>query len=249
MITLYAMDSPNVHKVTLMLEELEYEYEVHFIDVWNGEQFTQAFRSLNPNSKVPVLIDTEGPDGRPITIFESGAILIYLAEKSGRFLAPSGVKRIAQLEWMMIQMTGVGPMFGQHVHFTHYAPEPFPYPQQRYRGEAVRLVDLLEERLGAAEFLGGEDYSIADIATYPWIRILHFLQISLETRPNLLRWKNLIADRSAAHRLEERTKKDSGNSESGRAKADADKLDRYFGRGAYARDAKLTGGGSDERSI
>jgi GST-like protein len=170
MFTLLGMSSPNVQKVQIMLDELALPYKIQRIDVWKGENFTPEFVALNPNRKVPVLIDDAGPDGAPITVFESGAILIYLAEKTGRFLAAKGAARYAALEWLAVQLSTVGPMFGQYTHFKMFAPPGNEYGESRYRTQAVRVFEALDARLAEARFLGGDDYSIADMATFPWTR-------------------------------------------------------------------------------
>jgi GST-like protein len=170
MIELLGMSSPNVQKIQIMLEETALPYRVRRIDVWKGENFTSEFEALNPNGKVPVIIDDDGPDGQPYTVFESGAILIYLAEKTGRFLPANGTARYQVLEWLAVQMCGVGPMFGQYTHFRVFAPKGNDYAESRYRTQAVRLFEALDHRLGQTRFLGGEDYSIADMATFPWTR-------------------------------------------------------------------------------
>jgi len=170
MIDLYAMGSPNVVKIYIALEEMGLPYNVHPIDVFGEEQFKPEFLRLNPVAKVPVITDHEGPDGKPYTLFESGAILLYLADKTGRFLPKDPVARFDAIEWMMVQMTLVGPMFGQYVHFTRFAPKGNDYALDRNRTQARRALEVLEKRLTVAAFLGGESYSIADIATYPWAR-------------------------------------------------------------------------------
>src|ERR1700726_4475292 len=170
MIDFYALTSPNVQKIHIMLEECALPYKEHFVDVWKGDQFKPEFLKLNPNGKIPVIVDHEGPGGRPYTVFESGAILVYLADKTGQFLAKDGPARYDALQWMMVQMTTVGPMFGQYVHFMRFAPKGNDYSLNRYRTQVRRVLEVLEGRLAAVPFLGGQDYSIADIATFPWAR-------------------------------------------------------------------------------
>ena len=167
MIDLYTWTTPNGRKVSIMLEECGLDYTVHAVNIGKGEQFAPDFLKINPNNRIPAIVDQEG-DGGPLAVFESGAILIYLAEKTGRFLAPKGRQRAQALEWLMWQMGGVGPMFGQLNHFINTAPEKIPYAIDRYATEAARLVGVMDKRLGEARFLGG-DYSVADIITYPWI--------------------------------------------------------------------------------
>ena len=170
MIDLYAMGSPNVVKIYIALEEMGLPYTVHPVDVFGGEQFKPEFLRLNPLAKVPLITDHEGPGGKPYTLFELGAILLYLAEKTGRFLPKDPVARFDAIEWMMVQMTLVGPMFGQYVHFMRFAPKGDDYALDRYRTQVRRALEALEKRLAAVPFLGGQSYSIADIATYPWVR-------------------------------------------------------------------------------
>ncbi len=185
-----------------------------------------------------MIVDAEGPEGKPYTVFESGAILLYLAEKAGRLLPPKGAARYDAMQWLMIQLTGVGPMFGQFVHFTRFVPTPIDYAQSRYRTEALRLIDLLESRLGETAYLGGADYTIADIATYPWLRATrrnNFL--SLDNRPNVTRWMAAIEKRPAAMRLEAKAAEIAKVGEAHRAAASAEDMDRVFGRGRFARTA------------
>jgi GST-like protein len=166
MIDLYTWTTPNGRKASIMLEECGLDYAVHSVNISKNEQFAPAFLKISPNNRIPAIVDNDA-EGGPLSVFESGAILIYLAEKTGKFLAPKGRQRAAALEWLMWQMAGVGPMFGQLFHFMN-APEKIPYAIERYTNEAARLVGILERRLGEAAYLGG-DYSIADIITYPWI--------------------------------------------------------------------------------
>ncbi len=170
MIDLYAMGSPNVVKIYIALEEMGLPYTVHPVDVFGEEQFKPEFLKLNPNAKVPVIVDHDGPGGKSYTLFESGAILLYLAEKTGKFLPKDPVAKFDAIQWMMVQMTLVGPMFGQYVHFMRFAPKGNDYSLDRYRTQVRRVLTTLEERLGVVPFLGGQSYSIADIATFPWAR-------------------------------------------------------------------------------
>src|SRR6266849_3228364 len=198
MIDLYTWSTPNGRKVSIMLEEVGLQYFVHPIDISKNQQFTPEFIAINPNSKIPAIVDTDGPGGRPLTIFESGAILMYLAEKSGRLLSHEPVRRMEVLEWLMFQMAGVGPMFGQLGWFKRNAPEN----QQgltRYTDESLRLAGVLDHRLGETEYLAGE-YSIADIANFTWVGALAFFNITLDTMPNLRRWQEAIAARPAVQR-------------------------------------------------
>jgi GST-like protein len=199
MITLYGMASPNVVKVLLMLEELELAYDLRRCDVIRGEGHDPEFLKLTPNGKVPVLTDPDGPDGRPATLFESGAILIYLAEKAARFLPAGGGERYQTLQWLMFQMAGVGPMFGQAIHFRS-GPHGSDYARSRYRTEMLRLVDVVEARLAESRFLAGGDYSIADMAVFPWFRTLAKFFTEAAAGPGIARWREEIAARPATGR-------------------------------------------------
>ena len=168
MIELYTWTTPNGRKVSIMLEECGLPYTTHAIHIGKDEQFTPQFVAINPNSKIPAIIDRDGPDGQPLTVFESGAILIYLAEKTGKFLATRGKARSDALQWLMFQMGGVGPIFGQVHHFLRAAKEPVPYAIERYGKEKDRLYGVLDKHLKDHQYLAGE-YSIADMATYPWV--------------------------------------------------------------------------------
>jgi GST-like protein len=170
MIDLYAMGSPNVVKIYIALEEMGLPYKVHPVDVFAEGQFSPEFLKLNPNAKVPVIVDGDGPGGKPYTVFESGAILQYLADKTGKLLAKDGAARYDALQWMMVQMTTIGPMWGQYVHFWRFAPKGNDYALDRYRTQVRKTLDVVEKRLGAAAYLGGGAYSIADIAAFPWLR-------------------------------------------------------------------------------
>jgi GSH-dependent disulfide-bond oxidoreductase len=197
MIDLYYWPTPNGHKVSIFLEETGTPYRVVPINIRKGEQFEPAFLKISPNNRMPAIVDTDGPDGKPLSVFESGAILIYLAEKTGKLMPPKGAARYAVLEWLMFQMGGVGPMFGQAGHFRNAAPEKIPYAIERYTKETHRLADVMNKRLGESPFLGG-DYSIADIATYSWVVALFGREpAALEARPNLKRWIDAIGARPA----------------------------------------------------
>lgn len=236
MIDLYGMTSPNVMKIVLMLEETELPYRFHWVNVWAGEQFKPEFTRLNPNSKVPVIVDAEGPGGAPFTLFESGAILLYLAEKTGRLLPTAhGAQRYAVLQWLMVQLTGVGAMFGQNVHFRHFAPEGNDYSKSRYRTEMLRLMELIEKRLGEAPYLAGDEYSLADVSTYPWLRPMDFLGIDPAGYPNVGRWMQAIGDRPAGQRFRAKHADLRVISTQQFKQASADDLDRMFGRGRYMR--------------
>jgi len=170
------------------------------VNVFAGEQHAREFLRISPNNKVPVIVDADGPEGTALPVFESGAILIYLAEKSGRLLPARGAARAAVLEWLMLQLSGVGPMFGQLVHFTRYAPAGNDYSVNRYTSEVRRLFGVLERRLGASAYLGGPEYSIADIATWPWISRFEWQTIDLGQYANVKRWYLAIANRPAVQR-------------------------------------------------
>ena len=202
MIDVYSWPTPNGHKIHIMLEECGLPYTAHPIDIGKGDQFTPEFLKISPNNKIPALIDSDGPDGEPISVFESGAILIYLAEKTGQFMPgtddPRG--RIKVLEWLMFQMGGVGPMLGQNHHFRAYAPEPIPYAIDRYTNEASRLYGVIDKRLSETAYLAGDDYTIADMATFPWLRSYERQGQKLEDFPNLKAWFEGIAARPAVQR-------------------------------------------------
>ncbi|HEY0523777.1 MAG TPA: glutathione S-transferase N-terminal domain-containing protein [Stellaceae bacterium] len=198
MIDFYTWATPNCRKVSIMLEEVGLPYRVHTVDISKGDQFKPEYVAINPNSKIPAIIDPDMPGG-PMPIFESGAILIHLAEKAGRFLSSDPRDRTVTIEWLMFQMGNVGPMFGQTHHFRRFAPEPVPYAIERYTKETARLYGVLEHRLGEAEYLAG-DYSIADMATYPWVARYEWQGIDIEDFPNIKRWFDAIAGRPAVQR-------------------------------------------------
>jgi GSH-dependent disulfide-bond oxidoreductase len=199
MIDLYTWKTPNGRKVSVMLEECGLRYITHAVDIGKGEQFTPEFLALSPNGKIPAITDAGGPDGKPITLFESGAILIYLAAKIGGFLPASDRGKYLALQWLMFQMGGVGPMFGQVHHFLRAAKEQVPYAIDRYVREKDRLYGVLDQRLGAAEYLAGE-YSIADIATYPWVARYDWHKTELGDFPNVKRWYDALSARPAVQR-------------------------------------------------
>ena len=199
MIDLYTWPTPNGHKIHIALEELDLPYTVHAVDIGEGDQFKPEFLKISPNNRIPAIVDHDGPKGRPVALFESGAILIYLAEKTGKLLAPKGNARYHAVQWLMFQMGGVGPMLGQVHHFRTYAPEQIPYAIERYTGEAKRLYGVVNRRLGEAEYLAGE-YGIADIATFPWLRYWEKQGITLSDYPNVARWLAVIEQRPAVER-------------------------------------------------
>jgi GST-like protein len=200
MIEVYSWATPNGHKVHIMLEECGLPYRVHAIDIGAGDQFDPAFLAISPNNKIPAIVDPDGPEGQPISLFESGAILLYLAGKTGKFL-PEGVSaKYEVLQWLMFQMGGVGPMLGQAHHFRIYAPERIPYAIDRYTNEARRLYGVMDKRLARSKYLGGPAYSIADIAVFPWLRSWKNQGIDWNDHPNLKGWFDEIAGRPAVKR-------------------------------------------------
>jgi len=192
MIDLYTFTTPNGRKPAIALEEMGLPYTVHKVDISKGEQFTPEFVALNPNSKIPVITDQE----TSLSIFESGAILIYLAEKTGQLLPIEPAQRFNVLQWLMFQMASVGPMFGQLGHFRNAAPEPIPYAITRYEKETLRLFSVLDDQLAEQEFIAGK-YSIADIAIYPWVMAYPYLQVTLDEHPHLKRWTQTLQARPA----------------------------------------------------
>jgi GST-like protein len=199
MIELYTWGTPNGRKASIMLEECALPYNVHRIDIGKGDQHSPGFLAICPNGKIPAIVDTEGPDGQPMPLFESGAILVYLAGKAGKFLPASLRGKYEALQWLMFQMGGVGPMFGQVHHFVRQAKEEVPYAIERYTKEKDRLYGVLDKRLGEAEYLAGE-YSIADIATYPWVARHEWHRTNLADFPNVKRWFDVISARPAVQR-------------------------------------------------
>lgn len=202
MIDLYYWPTPNGHKVSVALEEMELAYAVKPVNILSGEQHTADFQAISPNTRIPAIVDHEGPGGGPYAVFESGAILMYLAEKSGRFWPAELVQRSNIAQWLFFQCANIGPMFGQCGHFRGYAPERIDYGINRYCGETVRLYGLMNEVLGTRDFLAGANYSIADMATYPWcapiVRDLHAIDIN--DFPNVKRWAGAIESRPAVQR-------------------------------------------------
>ena len=235
MIELYGMGSPNVVKIYIALEELGMRYNVHPVDVFAGKQFDADFLKLNPMAKVPVIVDSDGPDGKPVTIFESGAILLYLAEKTDQLLPRGMAAKYEAIEWMMVQMTTVGPMFGQFVHYLRFAPPGNDYSKSRYLTQAHRVTEAIDQRLATHPWLGGAEYSIADIATYPWIRNVPALlgADAAAKYPNAMRWVGVISERPAV-KTALAAVDDVRARTTAFDKAEADKLDKVFGRGAYA---------------
>ncbi len=200
MIDLYSWPTPNGHKIHIMLEECGLSYNVHPINIGKGDQFDPAFLAISPNNKIPALVDSDGPDGKPISLFESGAILVYLAGKTGKFLPRGDRARYEVLQWLMFQMGGVGPMLGQTHHFRMYAPEKIDYAINRYTNEARRLYGVIDKQLSRHRYLAGKSYSIADIATFPWLRSWQNQGIVLEEYPHLKAWFDGISARPAVQR-------------------------------------------------
>ena len=200
MIEVYSWATPNGHKVHIMLEECGLPYRVIPIDIGAGEQFDHRFLDISPNNKIPAMIDPQGPDGGPISLFESGAILLYLAGKSGQLLHESTVGRYEVLQWLMFQVGGLGPMLGQAHHFRIYAPEKLPYAIERFSNEAQRLYRVLDSRLAKSRYVGGKDYSIADIAVFPWLRAWKNQGIDWVDYPHLKGWFDEVGARPAVKR-------------------------------------------------
>jgi GSH-dependent disulfide-bond oxidoreductase len=200
MIDLYFWMTPNGYKITIMLEELGWKYNVIPVNIGKGDQFKPDFLKISPNNRMPALVDHDGPDGKPISVFESGAMLMYLAEKSGfQFMPQDMRRRYDVIQWLMFQMASVGPMLGQAHHFRRYAPEKIEYAVDRYTNEARRIYGVIDKRAGEAPYLAGE-YSIADMATYPWLRTHNWQGQDLNDFPNLKRWYDSIEARPAVQR-------------------------------------------------
>ena len=200
MITLYTWPTPNGHKIQIMLEETGLAYKAVSVNIQTNEQFAPDFLKISPNNKIPAIVDSDGPDRKPYSVFESGAILVYLASKTGKFLGKTDRERFDVLQWVMFQMGGFGPMLGQAHHFRLYAPEKVAYGINRYTNEAKRLYGVVNQRLSKSEFLGSSHYSIADIATWPWARSHEKQGVDLADYPNVLRWYEAIEKRPAVKR-------------------------------------------------
>jgi GSH-dependent disulfide-bond oxidoreductase len=200
MIDLYTWGTPNGRKVSIMLEECKLPYRAHAINIGKNDQFTPEFIAINPNSKIPAIVDPKGPDGKPISMFESGAILVYLAGKTAKFLPRSARGKYDALQWLMFQMGGVGPMIGQAHHFLRAAPEQVPYGIERYSKETRRLYGVLDRHLADKAFLAAGTYGIADIATYPWIARFEWHKVDLAEFPHVKRWFDAISARPAVQR-------------------------------------------------
>jgi GST-like protein len=200
MIDVYSDATPNGHKVHIMLEELGLPYRVHHVNIGTGDQFKPEFLKISPNNKIPAIVDSDGPDGAPISLFESGAILVYLAGKSGRFLGKTDREKYVTLQWLMFQMGGIGPMLGQAHHFRKYAPEKIEYAINRYTKEAGRLYRVVDKQLSTHRYLAGDEYTIADIATFPWMRSWQNQGIDWADFPDAKRWFDEISERPAVQR-------------------------------------------------
>ena len=200
MVTLYAWPTPNAHKVSIMLEECALDYKVVSVDITAGDQFKSEFLVISPNNRMPALVDDQGPEGETISIFESGAILIYLADKVCRLMPAGGNARYDVLQWLMFQMGNLGPICGQAHHFREAAPERVPYAINRFTNEAERLYHVMDERLKEIDYLAGKEYSIADIACWPWVRVHRYHGQRWEDFPNVKRWFDDIAARPAVQK-------------------------------------------------
>jgi GST-like protein len=200
MIDLYTWPTPNGHKIHIMLEETGLPYRVIPVDIGAGDQFKPEFLRISPNNKMPAMVDTDGPGGKPMALAESGAMLFYLASKTGRFLPEDTRKRWQVMQWVMFQMGHIGPMLGQAHHFLQYAPEKIEYAMNRYKNEAKRLYGVLERRLGESQFVACEEYTIADMAVMPWLRFPERQGVEIDQYPNVKRWRDGIAERPAVQR-------------------------------------------------
>jgi len=234
MITLYGGGTPNVFKVLIMLGETGLPFEVVRVNVMAQEQFAPEFVALNPNAKIPVLVDDDGPGGRQHTVFESGAILIYLAEKTGRFLPVESLARFQVLQWLMFQMASVGPMFGQAMHFRHVAPPDNDYGRKRYLTEVRRLYAVLDGQLAKNTYVAGAEYSIADMAIYPWAaNYFRALFVPIDDYPHVIEWLARVEERPGVRQVQALNKEMFLAGREHQKVADADSIDRFFGRGRY----------------
>jgi GST-like protein len=210
MYDLYTWATPNGFKVSILLEELGEAYNVIPVNIGKGDQFAPDYLKINPNNKMPTLVDPDGPEGEPYPVFESGAILMYLADKHGKFLPKETGPRYRVIQWLMFQMGGVGPMLGQAHHFLQYAPEKIEYAMNRYGNEANRIYGVLERRLKESPYLAGDEYTIADMAVVPWIRRPQRQNVDIDEYPATKKWRDAILDRPAVQKgcsvlVEERT--------------------------------------------
>lgn len=200
MIDVYSTATPNGHKVHIMLEECGFPYRVHHVDIGAGDQFKPNFLAISPNNKIPAIVDADGPDNKPISMFESGAILIYLASKAGKFLGNNDREKFATLQWLMFQMGSVGPMLGQAHHFRIYAPEKIKYAIDRYTNEAKRIYGVVDRQVAKTAYLAGNEFTVADIATFPWLRSAQNQGVDWDEFPHAKRWFDEIAARPAVQR-------------------------------------------------
>ena len=200
MIDVYTWPTPNGHKVHIMLEECGLPYTIHPVNFHAGEQFEPEFLAISPNNKIPAIVDQQGPEGEPVSVFESGAVLIYLAEKAGKFLPSSPRARYEVIEWLMFQMASIGPMFGQAHHFRNVAPEKIPYAIERYTKEVQRLCKVMDKRLMTSAYIAGGQYSIADISVFPWLRASERFGVEWADFPHLKNWYDVVAVRPAVQK-------------------------------------------------
>ena len=201
MIDVYSWATPNGHKIHIMLEECGLSYRLHPVDIGKGEQFEPEFLAISPNNKIPAMTDSDGPDGKPVSLFESGAMLVYLAGKTGKFLGKTDRERYDTLQWLMFQMGGVGPMLGQTHHFRNYAPEKIEYAINRYTNETSRLYGVMDRQLAkTGAYIAGRSYTIADIAIWPWLRNWKGQGQNMDDHPHLKRWFEAIGERPAVQR-------------------------------------------------
>lgn len=245
MLQLYGGSSPNVRKVSILLEELELPHDYRQVFVWKGENYSPEFARMNPLKKIPVLVDSDGPGGRPCTVFESGAILIYLAEKHGRFLPASGSARYAVLQWLMVQMAGIGPMFGQFTHFRRFAPGGNDYALSRYETQARRMFEALDTQLASNAHVAGEEYSIADMAIYPWTANRDKVWGGVwDQYRNFTRWFETMHARPAVQRMLESYKVIEARDAEAGLSATGEDTDRFMGRGNFAQSSVTAEAGS-----
>lgn len=228
-IDVYFWPTPNGNKVSIFCEEAGLEYDLKPINISEGDQFKEEFLAISPNNKMPAIVDPDGPGGEAISIFESGAILIYLAEKTGKFFPQEPREKYRTLEWLMFQMGGVGPMLGQNHHFRQYAPEKLPYAIERYTNEAARIYGVIDKRLGQSAYLAGDEFTIADIATWPWLTNHENQGQNLDDFPNLKVWYEGMENRPAVQKAMERGKE---IAEAGLT-LDEKTRDTLFGKGQY----------------
>lgn len=245
MIDLYGNASPNLIKVLFMLGETGLPYQIKYVNIMAGENFDPAYLAINPNAKIPSIVDHDTPGNAPVTVFESGAILIYLAEKTGRYYGRDARERTEVLQWLMVQMSGIGPTFGQAVHFRENGPAPTgsDYARTRYFTEAVRLCELLDNRLAQCEYIGGEEFSIADMATFPWLR-KYPEQLGIEMSPlqHLQRWRTATEARAGFQSITAQLDALIERGLEEQKHADPDALDRFFRRGRWAKRPSVDSG-------